>query len=51
MTPAVVTLAAVPLLGEPLTPFTAAGAAAVVAGGVLTARLAARPPARPTERP
>ena len=51
MTPAVVTLAAVPLLGEPLTPFTAAGAAAVVAGGVLTARLAARPPARPTEGP
>jgi drug/metabolite transporter (DMT)-like permease len=45
MTPAVVTLAAVPLLGEPLTPFTAAGAAAVVAGGVLTARAASRRPA------
>jgi len=42
MTPAVVTLAAVPLLAEPLTLATGFGAAAVVAGGVLTARVAAR---------
>jgi drug/metabolite transporter (DMT)-like permease len=42
MTPAVVTLAAVPLLDEPLTPFTALGAAAVVAGSILTARAASK---------
>jgi len=51
MTPAVVTVAAWPALAEPLTLATGAGAAAVVAGGMLTARAAARRSPAPVSAP